>query len=722
MVSITLKCGTVYSLTDLEDAKLSYVPCGEVDGKDQPILKFSHLWSERRHITRETYGKNWNAFTTADMSGIQIMTGFPTYRRAGKGYIYYTSLDVEAHFVEQYSDHVQRIRSIYEENVIGDPCILKTKSGGLRLDAYTPYVGSKMSFQDDSGKMLFEMLGQKCLARLDGRYEMITGSLLDMPTLPKSALHEIYYVVSEVATKEQSDEKPREVVGKSQIGELDIEWDSKGRSQLFPSERCRVSSHKSNRLEVRFSKSRGGIDGKCFNCGGTWWEIEPRKKPEPPPVSEPIAEPTDDSEKPSAPQNDPPPDTLPPETTSNIDPLPVDNTNGLPEFPDFEGELFSGAFQNLYQAYVNTHVWSPEMVMAIGLGGLAYVAGRSITVQTDKLTKPQPLNTYILAVGESDLTAKSEALTEIEKHIRHCQDDFSPLSNVQSMEGVLKALDEDDNSTQYGMYDETSVVFANSRREGTKNLLGGLNELWLCRPSYRTARAKEIGTVEMPYLNCWGNIPTQLIPAVFRQEDLIAGTLNRWLPFYITPKIKTERSPHAEPDYYDAWIQRLKSIYEQTDRQLIFTDEADEARYKWYDDLRQKAIRTGQQTGESRFHTHAIKIAGLFALADNQVDDHDVRLEHWENALGVSKYLSKCYEYLFRNVGATRLGELENRILEVLNQHGNEMTLTELNRKTRGFDSIERQKIIDTLTSFGMVVTWKEKTTGRGITKIRRIQ
>ena len=332
------------------------------------------------------------------------------------------------------------------------------------------------------------------------------------------------------------------------------------------------------------------------------------------------------------------------------------------------------------------------MVMAIGLGAISYVAGRSITIQTGERTSPRPMNTYILAIGESDLTAKSEALTEIEKHIRHCQDDFSPLSNVQSGEGVLKALSEDDEATQYGMYDETSVIFANSRREGTKNLLGVLNELWLCRPSYKTARAKGLDSVDNHYLNCWGNIPTQLIQAVFRQEDLIAGTLNRWLPFYITPKLKTERSPHAKPDDYNAWIQRLKSIYSQTDRKLVFTEETDGSRHQWYDGLRQKAIETGQQTGESRFHTHAVKIAGLFAIADNQVDDHKVKIHHWENALAVSKYLGQCYEYLFRNVGATRLGELENRILDILNQNENEMTLTELNRKTRGFDSVERQK------------------------------
>ena len=54
---ITLKCGTVLRLSDLEAARLSYVPCGQIDGEDQPLLKFAHLWGQRRHVTQQTYGK-----------------------------------------------------------------------------------------------------------------------------------------------------------------------------------------------------------------------------------------------------------------------------------------------------------------------------------------------------------------------------------------------------------------------------------------------------------------------------------------------------------------------------------------------------------------------------------------------------------------------------------------------------------------------------------------
>ena len=279
---ITLKCGTVLRLADLESAGLSYVPCGAVNGEDQPLLKFAHLWGHRNRVTRQTYGKKWNAYTLRDMTGVQLMTGFPTFKRSGRlNYLYYTSLDIEARMIEKFPDEVAKIRALYQENVVGNACILSTKSDGLRLDGYTPYVGKKMAFKDAEGKMLFEVLADKCLTRIDHRYAMLSGSLLELPTLPIETLQEIYHIINAIATQERTaDDKPRTVVEKSQIGDLHIEWDSDGRSQLFPSQHCQRTAHTSNRDEIRFTKhADGSIDGKCFNCGETWWEIPPKNSP-----------------------------------------------------------------------------------------------------------------------------------------------------------------------------------------------------------------------------------------------------------------------------------------------------------------------------------------------------------------------------------------------------------------------------------------------------------
>lgn len=414
------------------------------------------------------------------------------------------------------------------------------------------------------------------------------------------------------------------------------------------------------------------------------------------------------------------------ERTASVDdldlsPLPVSDTAIVPAFPDYEGETFLGAFQALYQAYAKTHVWSPEILMAMGIGVYSFIA-KGTFVKTHDKANAVPLNSFILAVGESDLTAKSEALAEIKKIMYTVDHDFRPVSNVQSIEGLLTALNESDSPERYCLFDEGAVVFENTRRQGTKNLFSGLNELWLCPQTYSTARAAGVSKVVNPYVCCWANIPTKLIAAVFRHEDMIGGSLNRWLPFFISPKVKTERYPHAEAHPYDVWIKELYRVHDNSrSRTLTFTEDADDSRFAWFEGLRSKAIESGEQIGESRFHTHAVKLAGIFALAENDSIDDEVKLHHWEAALTVVRYLSDCAEYLFRNVGATRLGELENEVLDVLAQHGNEMSLNALTQKTRRFDREERSKLLDLLEANKQIIKYTERTKGRPKVMVRRI-
>lgn len=416
------------------------------------------------------------------------------------------------------------------------------------------------------------------------------------------------------------------------------------------------------------------------------------------------------------------PSSAPGESGGDLDlsPLPVEAVS-VPSFPDYEGELFLGAFQALYQAYSDTHVWSPEMLMAMGIGAYSFIA-KSARVRTHERANSMALNSFILAVGESDLTAKSEALSEIKKVMYAVDHDFDPVSNVQSIEGLLTALNDNDSPERYCLFDEGSVVFENARRQGTKNLFAGLNELWLCPPSYSTARAAGTNKVVNPYVCCWANIPTKLIASVFRHEDMIGGSLNRWLPFYIQPKEKTERYPHAVGRPYDVWIKEMcRAVDSSNDRMFTFTEEADDARFGWFEGLRSKAIAEGEQIGESRFHTHAVKLAGIFALAENPSVDNFVQLHHWDAALTVVRYLSECSEYLFRNVGASRIGELENEVLDVLALHDNEMSLSELTKKTRRFDSDERARLLDLLETNRLIVRFNEQTKGRPKVIVRRV-
>lgn len=90
--------------------------------------------------------------------------------------------------------------------------------------------------------------------------------------------------------------------------------------------------------------------------------------------------------------------------------------------------------------------------------------------------------------------------------------------------------------------------------------------------------------------------------------------------------------------------------------------------------------------------------------------------------MDIVRYLHNCSEYLYRNIGATRLGEAENEILDVLNRYGNEMKLSTLTQKTRQFDVDERTRILDILEKNGQILGYKEKSKGgRSYVMVRRI-
>ena len=279
MHKVTLACGTTYTLEQIEDAGLSYVPCTHT----QPIFPYAHLWNTERQVTRKSYGKQFNTWKLSGMKGAQLMTGTPSYRSANGSREYLVDIDIEARLLEKYPDHAERIISIYRNTCEGEPCIIRTKSDGRRLSGFSAWYDSKMSFTDPAAdaadkSMLLEFFSLRGLSRIDSRYALLEGCLLAIPSVPKETYREIHAIISEIGIEESPETRTRHVIENEQISGLDIQWDSNGKSQSFPSEYCQATSHSSNRNTVVFFKNTdGSIVGSCINCRSSWYEVAPTK-------------------------------------------------------------------------------------------------------------------------------------------------------------------------------------------------------------------------------------------------------------------------------------------------------------------------------------------------------------------------------------------------------------------------------------------------------------
>ena len=66
------------------------------------------------------------------------MTGAPTYRNGSLVGHHLVDIDIEKHLIDSHPAIVDRILAHYRSGCEGDPCIVQTKSEGLRLSAFCP--------------------------------------------------------------------------------------------------------------------------------------------------------------------------------------------------------------------------------------------------------------------------------------------------------------------------------------------------------------------------------------------------------------------------------------------------------------------------------------------------------------------------------------------------------------------------------------------------------
>ena len=141
---------------------------------------------------KTTYGVlDWKPKSWRNSYGIQIYAGEPS------GHL--SSLDFEYAIIRDYPqlflDTIIRLCALTE-----NPLLVISKSGGLRFECRTPgyvhpktgqrYVATWKNHYEHK-ELYLEILGEKGLSRYDARYEIYTGSLLDIPVIDHHALFEI---------------------------------------------------------------------------------------------------------------------------------------------------------------------------------------------------------------------------------------------------------------------------------------------------------------------------------------------------------------------------------------------------------------------------------------------------------------------------------------------------------------------------------------------------
>ena len=241
-----------------------------------------------------TYGvADWKSKSWRDSYGIQIYTGEPS--------AYLTSLDFEYAIVrdhpQPFLDTLTQLCALTEK-----PLLVISKSGGLRFECRTPgYVHPKRDQRSvatwknhhEHKDLYLEIFGEKGLSRYDARYEIYTGSLLEIPVIDH---HELFSIVDELREQigeprpeksvskptpkpTQKSEKRDRTANASTINVIDglpddITWRERKDGSLesvrgdYP---CHATKHKKSHGAAQYyQQTNGQIDAFCHNCQQPW--------------------------------------------------------------------------------------------------------------------------------------------------------------------------------------------------------------------------------------------------------------------------------------------------------------------------------------------------------------------------------------------------------------------------------------------------------------------
>ena len=180
------------SLYDLERADISFMPIGRAPEHDQ----VPHAFGGERFLKRQRM-EDWQMRQWHMSWGIQVYTGIPSEKEGARWH--------DLHFTyESICAAPDAVLSCLESlvNVVGNPLLTLTKSGGLRFscrvqdylhpntEAARFYIYKEVPSRENASQrdVYLEILGEEGYSPWDNRYEILLGDLLNPPVITKEVL------------------------------------------------------------------------------------------------------------------------------------------------------------------------------------------------------------------------------------------------------------------------------------------------------------------------------------------------------------------------------------------------------------------------------------------------------------------------------------------------------------------------------------------------------
>ena len=371
----------------------------------------------------------------------------------------------------------------------------------------------------------------------------------------------------------------------------------------------------------------------------------------------------------------------------------------VPEFPNSDGEMFSGGLQLFYKAYQNVGTIPASYLMPMALAELSVAVGRKACVTPSKKKSERNrlyANTFNAIVGSSFVSGKSNVIDSLLDDLYECDDPTLVMHpSLASAEGLIESLESEDyiegifpeGTRMFLHFDEMRSLFINAQRKTTQSIVPILNKLWRCPRQERIATRHNPVVAHYPVVNLFGAMTFSCVGKSVSSGDILNGFINRFM-FWTYNWMDTTETTDPEPGHLSGWIGLLKSIREETGfRNFTLAEDVAADYIQKLDNLRRFTYKHQDEmlaNANTRQCVNALKIALLFSIATNPAADNTISMSVWRDAWEVSEYLKNVNNYLFADIGANEKSKQEILFLQKLNDLGNSTDRNKLRHKIGG--------------------------------------
>ena len=259
--------------SDFESAGFSIMP---TKSNGEPAVKYRQYWKHRRKA------KDWGHKAWRNAYGIQIFTGAASQKTI-EGTVYYPICwDIEADLLREHPEIFQK--TVEWAIAIRGISIIISKSGGIRINAWVPFIRRKKhqmvarrEWRDENnpekirGVTYAEILSGQGLARIDERYLLVKGRIDEWAVLTQDVFMKPMEWLEPLDARIRRQTNPNETIPNLDENLPDnLTW-KQGDKFLISTERydCEYD-HKSNPTCEYRRDGSGRITKWCWACNTGW--------------------------------------------------------------------------------------------------------------------------------------------------------------------------------------------------------------------------------------------------------------------------------------------------------------------------------------------------------------------------------------------------------------------------------------------------------------------